>query len=86
MQVPWVLAGGGGGPSAAPLVDCGAPFIRDAMRQWHKAAVGLAAWGALLSAGSEMQHHSGCILPGAVEEEIPVGGHHQDFWQHKRVG
>ena len=58
VQVPWVLSGGGGLPSAALLVNFRAPFVCDAMCKRHQATVGLAAWSILLSAGTEMQHRS----------------------------
>ena len=68
------------GPSAAPFVDCGAPFVHGAVHQRHQSAAGLAAWGALLSAGSEkVQHLRGRVLPGAMEEEIPVSRCRQDL-------
>ncbi len=69
----------GRGPSAAPFVDCRAPFIRGAVRQWHQAAEGLAVRSAHLPAGQGVQHRRGGILPGAVEEEVPVGRRRQDF-------
>ena len=45
----------GSGPSAAPLVDCRAPFVRRAMCQWHQASEGLATRSSPLPAEPKVQ-------------------------------
>ncbi len=67
------------GPSAAPLLNCRAPFLRCTMRQWHQAPAGLAIRSALLPAGPGVQHRCGGFLTGAVEEDISVSQCCQDF-------